>query len=110
MYIFNDKVGTDGKLGGQAVDQLKIFSSEVTRVSREVGTEGILGGQAQVEGVGGVWKDVSIHFTKNSLLYFSQSMPIGSVTILDTTRSDSSGTSDYLNLAMGTGSSKVIKG
>ncbi|KAM9989000.1 hypothetical protein ACTFIY_005049 [Dictyostelium cf. discoideum] len=41
------------------VDQLKSFSSEVTRVSREVGTEGILGGQAQVKGVGGVWKDLT---------------------------------------------------
>src|SRR5207249_4189680 len=35
------------------VDQLNAFSSEVTRVAREVGTEGKLGGQAQVPGVGG---------------------------------------------------------
>eukprot|EP01132_Coremiostelium_polycephalum_P011097 gene11097-13573_t len=41
------------------VDQLKSFSSEVTRVAREVGTEGILGGQAEVNGVGGVWKDLT---------------------------------------------------
>ncbi|EGC34280.1 hypothetical protein DICPUDRAFT_35308 [Dictyostelium purpureum] len=41
------------------VDQLKSFSSEVTRVSREVGTEGKLGGQAEVQGVGGVWKDLT---------------------------------------------------
>ncbi|MFW6692048.1 HAMP domain-containing protein [Streptomyces sp. MAR4 CNX-425] len=41
------------------VDQLSAFSSEVTRVAREVGTEGELGGQAQVEGVGGVWKDLT---------------------------------------------------
>src|SRR5258705_759382 len=33
------------------VDQLRAFSSEVTRVAREVGSEGILGGQASVEGV-----------------------------------------------------------
>src|SRR5690606_12375138 len=33
------------------VDQLNSFSSEVTRVAREVGTEGKLGGQAQVKGV-----------------------------------------------------------
>ena len=41
------------------VDQLNSFASEVTRVAREVGTEGKLGGQAQVQGVGGVWKDLT---------------------------------------------------
>ncbi|MFG2645483.1 HAMP domain-containing protein [Streptomyces sp. NPDC048370] len=41
------------------VDQLSSFSSEVTRVAREVGTEGELGGQAEVAGVGGVWKDLT---------------------------------------------------
>ncbi|MFJ1605131.1 HAMP domain-containing protein [Streptomyces sp. NPDC088253] len=41
------------------VDQLSSFSSEVTRVAREVGTEGELGGQAQVPGVAGVWKDLT---------------------------------------------------
>ena len=41
------------------VDQLNSFASEVTRVAREVGTEGKLGGQAQVEGVGGTWKDLT---------------------------------------------------
>ena len=41
------------------VDQLNAFASEVTRVAREVGTEGKLGGQAQVEGVGGTWKDLT---------------------------------------------------
>jgi HAMP domain-containing protein/signal transduction histidine kinase/CheY-like chemotaxis protein len=41
------------------VDQLNAFSSEVTRVAREVGTEGKLGGQAQVRGVGGTWKDLT---------------------------------------------------
>ncbi|MGW2692768.1 HAMP domain-containing protein [Streptomyces sp. NPDC001296] len=41
------------------VDQLASFSSEVTRVAREVGTEGELGGQAQVPGVSGVWKDLT---------------------------------------------------
>src|SRR5712672_2876935 len=82
------EVGTDGKLGGQAivargdlsrkitvdvkgeilelkntintmVDQLNAFAGEVTRVAREVGTEGKLGGQAQVPGVGGTWKDLT---------------------------------------------------
>ncbi|MGW0878517.1 HAMP domain-containing protein [Streptomyces sp. NPDC002671] len=41
------------------VEQLSSFSSEVTRVAREVGTEGILGGQAQVPGVAGVWKELT---------------------------------------------------
>ncbi len=41
------------------VDQLNSFASEVTRVAREVGTEGQLGGQAQVQGVAGVWKDLT---------------------------------------------------
>ncbi|MFD3733336.1 HAMP domain-containing protein [Streptomyces sp. NPDC058632] len=41
------------------VDQLSAFSSEVTRVAREVGTEGALGGQAQVSGVDGVWKELT---------------------------------------------------
>jgi CheY-like chemotaxis protein/HAMP domain-containing protein len=41
------------------VDQLNAFAGEVTRVAREVGTEGKLGGQAQVQGVGGVWKDLT---------------------------------------------------
>ncbi|HEX5430648.1 MAG TPA: HAMP domain-containing protein, partial [Bryobacteraceae bacterium] len=41
------------------VDQLNSFSSEVTRVAREVGTEGKLGGQAMVTGVAGTWKDLT---------------------------------------------------
>ncbi|MGK0302106.1 MAG: methyl-accepting chemotaxis protein, partial [Planctomycetota bacterium] len=41
------------------VEQLGAFSSEVTRVAREVGTEGKLGGQADVKGVSGTWKDLT---------------------------------------------------
>ncbi|CAM5796716.1 HAMP domain-containing protein [Rhizobacter fulvus] len=41
------------------VDQLNGFSSEVTRVAREVGTEGRLGGQAEVPGIAGTWKDLT---------------------------------------------------
>src|SRR5258707_6201481 len=41
------------------VDQLNSFAAEVTRVAREVGTEGKLGGQAEVEGVAGVWKNLT---------------------------------------------------
>ncbi|MFJ6618046.1 HAMP domain-containing protein [Kitasatospora sp. NPDC091335] len=55
----------DGLLGEIAtvfngmVDQLSHFTSEVTRVAREVGTEGRLGGQAQVPGVSGTWADLT---------------------------------------------------
>ncbi|MGK5628738.1 HAMP domain-containing protein [Streptomyces sp. URMC 123] len=55
----------DGLLGEIAtvfngmVDQLSQFTSEVTRVAREVGTEGRLGGQAEVPGVDGTWKDLT---------------------------------------------------
>ncbi len=41
------------------VDQLNSFASEVTRVAREVGTDGLLGGQAEVQGVAGVWKNLT---------------------------------------------------
>jgi signal transduction histidine kinase/HAMP domain-containing protein/CheY-like chemotaxis protein len=40
-------------------DQLDLFTSEVTRVAREVGSEGKLGGQAYVPGVSGTWKDLT---------------------------------------------------
>ncbi|MEU2494924.1 HAMP domain-containing protein [Streptomyces sp. NPDC007883] len=55
----------DGLLGEIAgvfngmVDQLSLFTSEVTRVAREVGTEGTLGGQADVPGVSGTWADLT---------------------------------------------------
>ncbi|CAG8435577.1 8470_t:CDS:10 [Funneliformis caledonium] len=41
------------------VDQLRTFAAEVTRVAREVGTEGKLGGQAVVKDVGGTWKELT---------------------------------------------------
>jgi len=41
------------------VDQLRSFAGEVTRVAKEVGTDGKLGGQAEVQGVAGVWKDLT---------------------------------------------------
>jgi HAMP domain-containing protein/signal transduction histidine kinase/DNA-binding response OmpR family regulator len=47
------------KLVNTMIEQLSVFTSEVTRVAREVGTEGKLGGQAQVRGVSGVWKDLT---------------------------------------------------
>src|SRR2546421_694514 len=47
------------KIVNSMVDQLGSFASEVTRVAREVGTEGKLGGQAVVKGVAGTWKDLT---------------------------------------------------
>src|ERR1051326_6739639 len=47
------------KLVNTMIDQLSVFTAEVTRVAREVGTEGKLGGQAKVKGVSGVWKDLT---------------------------------------------------
>ena len=41
------------------VEQLRSFAAEVTRVAREVGTDGKLGGQAVVSGVAGTWKDLT---------------------------------------------------
>src|ERR1700750_665270 len=51
------------------VDQLSSFADEVTRVAREVGTEGKLGGQAVVPGVAGTWKDLtdSVNFMASNL-------------------------------------------
>ena len=62
------------------VDQLRSFASEVTRVAREVGTEGKLGGQAIVEGVSGTWKDLtdSVNFMASNLT--SQVRNIAAVT------------------------------
>ncbi|HLU68095.1 MAG TPA: HAMP domain-containing protein, partial [Kofleriaceae bacterium] len=48
-----------GRIVNRMVDQLGSFASEVIRVAREVGTEGKLGGQAVVEGVSGTWKDLT---------------------------------------------------
>src|SRR4029078_4970110 len=45
--------------GNKMIDQLSVFTSEVTRVAREVGTEGKLGGQAQVRGVSGGWEELT---------------------------------------------------
>src|SRR5271169_426142 len=51
-----DEIATE--FNGMA-DQLDLFTSEVTRVAREVGTDGKLGGQAYVPGVSGTWKDLT---------------------------------------------------
>src|SRR5437773_9679492 len=62
------------------VDQLRGFASEVTRVAREVGSEGKLGGQATVEGVGGVWKDLTDSVNQMASNLTSQVRNIAEVT------------------------------
>ena len=62
------------------VDQLSSFASEVTRVAREVGTEGKLGGQAVVKGVGGTWKDLTDNVNSMASNLTSQVRNIAEVT------------------------------
>ncbi len=52
MLLLKDTLNT-------MVEQLRSFAAEVTRVAREVGTDGRLGGQAVVPGVAGTWKDLT---------------------------------------------------
>src|SRR5581483_687115 len=58
-----------GKVVNTMVERLSSFASEVTRVAREVGTEGKLGGQAVVKGVSGTWKDLTdnVNFMASNL-------------------------------------------
>src|SRR5258706_7131934 len=62
------------------VDQLSSFAAEVTRVAREVGTEGRLGGQADVQGVGGVWSDLTDNVNSMAANLTSQVSNIADVT------------------------------
>src|SRR5437764_1035622 len=62
------------------VDQLSSFAAEVTRVAREVGTEGRLGGQADVQGVGGVWSDLTDNVNSMAANLTSQVRNIAEVT------------------------------
>jgi len=41
------------------VDQLRSFAAEVTRVAKQVGTEGKLGGQAVIPDAAGIWRDLT---------------------------------------------------
>src|SRR4051794_38958679 len=63
------------------IKQLGVFTSEVTRVAREVGTEGKLGGQAQVPEVTGVWKDLTESVTSMAHNLPNQVRNIAEVTI-----------------------------
>ena len=74
------------------VDQLSAFADQVTRVAREVGTEGKLGGQASVEGVRGVWKELTDNVNYMASNLTNQVRDIASVTTAvasgDLTRQD----------------------
>src|SRR6266540_7162306 len=63
------------------IKQLSVFTSEVTRVAREVGTEGKLGGQAQVPDVSGVWKDLTENVNLMASNLTAQVRNIADVTI-----------------------------
>ena len=63
------------------VDQLNAFASEVSRVAREVGTEGKLGGQAVVTGVAGTWKDLTDNVNSMASNLTGQVRNIAEVTI-----------------------------
>ncbi len=69
------------KLVNSMIDQLSTFTSEVTRVAREVGTEGKLGGQAQVKGVSGVWRDLTESVNQMAGNLTAQMRNIAEVTI-----------------------------
>src|SRR5579859_5739223 len=63
------------------IKQLSVFTSEVTRVAREVGTDGKLGGQAQVSEVTGVWKDLTESVNSMASNLTAQVRNIAEVTI-----------------------------
>src|SRR5262249_15135300 len=63
------------------IKQLSVFTSEVTRVAREVGTDGKLGGQAQVREVSGVWKDLTESVNSMASNLTAQVRNIAEVTI-----------------------------
>ncbi len=63
------------------IRQLGVFTSEVTRVAREVGSDGKLGGQAQVPGASGVWKDLTESVNSMASNLTAQVRNISEVTI-----------------------------
>src|SRR4051812_45400676 len=63
------------------IKQLGVFTSEVTRVAREVGTDGKLGGQAEVPDVSGVWKDLTVSVNSMASNLTAQVRNISEVTI-----------------------------
>jgi HAMP domain-containing protein/CheY-like chemotaxis protein len=69
------------KIVNKMIEQMSVFTSEVTRVSREVGADGKLGGQAQVKGVSGVWKDLTDNVNSMANNLTAQVRNISEVTI-----------------------------
>jgi HAMP domain-containing protein/CheY-like chemotaxis protein/signal transduction histidine kinase len=69
------------KIVNTMIEQMTVFTSEVTRVAREVGTEGKLGGQAHVKGVSGVWKDLTDNVNSMASNLTNQVRNISEVTI-----------------------------
>lgn len=62
------------------VDQLRAFATEVTRVSKDVGIEGVLGGQARIEGVKGMWHDLTVNVNAMATNLTTQVRDIAEVT------------------------------
>jgi HAMP domain-containing protein/CheY-like chemotaxis protein len=69
------------KLVNSMINQLSVFTSEVNRVAREVGTAGRLGGQAHVDGVSGVWKELTDNVNSMASNLTAQVRNIADVTI-----------------------------
>src|SRR5688572_18195322 len=83
MRLPKDWSGLNGAMANninQIFDQLSSFSSEITRVAKEVGTEGKLGGQAEVKGVSGTWKDLTDNVNRMANNLTSQVRNIAEVT------------------------------
>lgn len=62
------------------VDQLRTFAMEVTRVARDVGTEGVLGGQARIDGVQGMWNELTVNVNAMAENLSTQVRDIATVT------------------------------
>src|ERR1700678_2132794 len=69
------------KIVNTMIAQLNLFTSEVTRVAREVGSEGKLGGQAQVKKASGVWKELTESVNSMASNLTAQVRNIADVTI-----------------------------
>src|SRR5438045_4092006 len=71
------------------IQQLGVFTAEVTRVAREVGTDGKLGGQALVPGVAGTWKDLtdSVNSMANNLTGQVRNLPAVATAVARSDRS-----------------------
>ncbi|KAJ5108479.1 CheY-like superfamily [Penicillium angulare] len=54
-------IATFKKTINTMMDQLQVFSQEVSKVAREVGTDGVLGGQAKIEGIQGIWEELTVN-------------------------------------------------